>query len=496
MAESRVDIDAADPLPLNRTSSFGQKEPRPSFRAVFTHGRPPWYRLDGHQEKALVIGVCGGSASGKTTLANRIIECLNIRWVCLLSMDSFYKASVLNEEEHARAAKSNYDFDCPEAFDIDLLVETLKELKAGRSVEVPTYNFVTHSREPGYTMYGANVIVFEGIMAYCDQRVRDLLDVKIFVTEDADVRLARRLLRDTNERGREVKGSITQYNRFVYPAFKNHIEPTMQFADLVIPRGVSNPVALDLIITKVKEGLASRGHDLRGMAARDGDMEDPSSLHYVPASDQLHGLMTTIRDRDSSRDDFVFSTNRVLRLTVEHALSLCPFEDVVVETAVGTYLGRRRTHQITGVSIVRAGMSFEEPLRQCVRDVNIGQILIQTNLTTGQPEFFHKVLPNGISNHKVMLMDATLATGASAMMAIRVLMDHHVPEENIILVVLMAASMGVAQVAYAFPKVQIVVAAMDRVVDNQFRIHPGLGNFGDRFYGTEHLGDRTTTSPT
>ena len=126
---------------------------RTSNRTIYTAGRPPWYNEEGQLMDAFVIGVCGGSASGKTTVAKKIIKSLNIDWVTLLSMDSFYK--VLSEEQHQSAAKNEYNFDHPDAFDFALLVKTLKRLKAGKRVEVPIYNFVTHRRESKTTsMYG------------------------------------------------------------------------------------------------------------------------------------------------------------------------------------------------------------------------------------------------------------------------------------------------------------------------------------------------------
>ena len=152
-----------------------------------------------------MIGVCGGSASGKTTVANKIISELGVPWVTLLSMDSFYK--VLNEKQHEQAALNEYNFDHPDAFDFDLLLKTLKRLKEMKKVEVPIYNFVTHRRESKtVSMYGANVIIFEGILAFHMEEIRDILDMEIFVETDSDVRLARRLKRDISMRGRDIHG--------------------------------------------------------------------------------------------------------------------------------------------------------------------------------------------------------------------------------------------------------------------------------------------------
>jgi len=205
-------------------------------KTIYTAGRPPWYDSSGQMKEALVIGLCGGSASGKTTVANKIIEELNDQWVSLVSMDSFY--NVLTQEEKDIANRSEYNFDHPDAFDFDLILTTLQQLKKGKQVHIPIYNFATHSRETQQkTVYGANVVIFEGILAFAKKEIIDLIDVKIFVDTDADIRLSRRLKRDIGERGRSIDSVLCQYNKFVKPAFDYYIAPTMTFADIIVPRG-------------------------------------------------------------------------------------------------------------------------------------------------------------------------------------------------------------------------------------------------------------------
>ncbi|KAG2461669.1 UCKL1 protein, partial [Polypterus senegalus] len=229
--------------PRKRTTSQCKSEPpllRTNKRTIYTAGRPPWYNEHGTQSKeAFVIGLCGGSASGKTTVARKIIEALDVPWVVLLSMDSFYK--VLSVEEQQLAKSNDYNFDHPDAFDITLLVHTLRKLKQGKSVKIPVYDFTIHGRQKEWkTVYGASVIIFEGIMSFADKELLKLLDMKIFVDTDSDIRLVRRLHRDITERGRDIEGVIKQYNKFVKPAFEQYIEPTMRLADIVVPRGASS----------------------------------------------------------------------------------------------------------------------------------------------------------------------------------------------------------------------------------------------------------------
>jgi len=172
---------------------------------------------------------------------------------------------------------------------------------------------------------------------------------------------------------------------------------------------------------------------------------------------------------------------------IEYSLSLLPYETTTVDTPQGIqYEGRRcSVKKICGVSILRAGETMEQALSDVCKDIRIGKILIQTNWDSGEPELYYLRLPKDIKDYQVILMDATVATGAAAMMAIRVLLDHDVPEANIILVSLLMAESGVHTIAYAFPNVKIVTSAMDPEINERFYVLPGIGNFGDRYFGTE-----------
>ncbi|XP_059560951.1 uridine-cytidine kinase-like 1 isoform X2 [Myotis daubentonii] len=500
--EDRSSAEALDRLlppvgtgrsPRKRTTSQCKSEPpllRTSKRTIYTAGRPPWYNEHGTQSKeAFAIGLGGGSASGKTTVARMIIEALDVPWVVLLSMDSFYK--VLTQQQQEQAALHNYNFDHPDAFDFDLIVSTLQKLKQGKSVKVPVYDFTTHSRKKDWkTLYGANVIIFEGIMAFADKTLLELLDMKIFVDTDSDIRLVRRLRRDISERGRDIAGVIKQYNKFVKPAFDQYIQPTMRLADIVVPRGSGNTVAIDLIVQHVHSQLEERELSVRAALASAHQCHPlPRTLSVLKSTPQVRGMHTIIRDKETSRDEFIFYSKRLMRLLIEHALSFLPFQDCVVQTPQGQdYAGKCYAgKQITGVSILRAGETMEPALRAVCKDVRIGTILIQTNQLTGEPELHYLRLPKDISDDHVILMDCTVSTGAAAMMAVRVLLDHDVPEDKIFLLSLLMAEMGVHSVAYAFPRVRIITTAVDKRVNDLFRIIPGIGNFGDRYFGTDAI---------
>uniref|UniRef100_A0A8C3N470 Uridine-cytidine kinase n=1 Tax=Geospiza parvula TaxID=87175 RepID=A0A8C3N470_GEOPR len=480
---SRLPLAPA-PAPRRRTASQCKPEPpllRTSKRTIYTAGRPPWYSETGAPvDEAFVIGLCGGSASGKTTVATRIIEALDVPWVVLLSMDSFYK--VLDEGQQALAARSDYNFDHPDAFDFELLVNVLRKLKKGKSVKVPVYDFTTHSRRREWkTVYGANVIVFEGILAFANKELLKLLDMKVFVDTDSDIRLVRRLQRDIMERGRDVAGVIKQYNKFVKPAFEQYIEPTVQVADIVVPRGEA----------RADPGVGSGSEHLpscrAALASAHQGQPLPKTLSVLESTPQVRGMHTIIRNKDTTRDEFIFYSKRLMRLLIEHALSFLPLKSVTVETPQGTTYEGKRFHRqrITGVSILRAGETMEQALTAVCKDIRLGKILIQTNLDTGEPELHYLRLPKEISEDYVILMDSTVSTGAAAMMAVRVLLDHDVQEDRIFLLSLLMAEMGVHSVAYAFPRVHIITTAVDKRVNEEFHIIPGIGNFGDRYFGTD-----------
>ncbi|XP_067856600.1 uridine-cytidine kinase-like 1 isoform X3 [Heptranchias perlo] len=478
--------------PRKRTTSQCKSEPpllRTSKRTIYTAGRPPWYNEHGTQSKeAFVIGLCGGSASGKTTVARKIIEALDVPWVVLLAVDSFYK--VLTKEQQELAASNDYNFDHPDAFDFDLIVSTLRKLKQGKSVKIPVYDFTSHCRKKEWkTLYGASVIIFEGILAFADKELLKLLDMKIFVDTDSDICLVRRLRRDIAERGRDIEGVIKQYNKFVKPSFEQYIEPTMRLADIVVPRGGGNMVAIDLIVQHVHSQLEERKlrWDMATLASAHQAQPLPETLSVLKSTPQVQGLHTFIRNKDTSRDEFIFYSKRLMRLLIEHALSLLPFRICTVQTLQEEdYEGRRFDgKRITGVSILRAGETMEPALRAVCKDVRVGKILIQTNHITGEPELHYLRLPKDIGEDHVILMDCTVSTGAAALMAIRVLLDHDVQEDKIFLVSLLMAEMGVHSVAYAFPQVKIITTAVDKKVNDLFHIIPGIGNFGDRYFGTD-----------
>ena len=197
----------------------------------------------------VVIGVAGGSGSGKTTVVRRILESLGPDQVNVLEHDHYYRdRNDLRLEE--RAAR-NYDH--PDALETDLLVHHVRELKGGRSIEVPLYDFTRHARRPDTdTVVPRKAIIVEGILIFTDRALRDLMDVKVFVDADADTRFIRRLRRDVAERGRSMDSVVEQYLGTVKPMHFEFVEPTKRYADLIIPVGGHNAVAIDMMLSLVR----------------------------------------------------------------------------------------------------------------------------------------------------------------------------------------------------------------------------------------------------
>ncbi|UTH14891.1 uridine kinase [Macrococcus equipercicus] len=199
--------------------------------------------------KTTIIGIAGGSGSGKTSVTSQIMKNLEGFSVALIEQDYYYKdQSDLSFEERL---KTNYDH--PFAFDNDLLYQNLIDLRDGKTVHVPTYDYTIHTRsEKTITFEPKDVIIVEGIFALENEKLRDLMDVKIYVDTDADLRILRRLVRDIEERDRTMESVVDQYLTVVRPMHNQFIEPTKRYADIIIPEGGSNTVAIDIMTTKIQ----------------------------------------------------------------------------------------------------------------------------------------------------------------------------------------------------------------------------------------------------
>ena len=209
----------------------------------------------------LVIGIAGGTGSGKTTLMNQIIEKFS-NDITVLSHDNYYKRH--DELTYEQRCELNYDE--PAALETDLMARHLDQLRQGEAIECPVYDFTVHNRSnETITIVPRKVIIVEGILIFEDKPLRDLMDIRIFVDTDADVRLCRRIKRDVEERGRTLESVLTQYQTTVKPMHEKYVEPSKRFADLVVPEGGRNLVALDMITGRIERHLKDVGVMARGV---------------------------------------------------------------------------------------------------------------------------------------------------------------------------------------------------------------------------------------
>lgn len=200
----------------------------------------------------LVIGIAGGSGSGKTTLMKNLIARFP-EATTVISHDNYYK----RHDELTYEERCELNYDEPAAFDTDLMVSQLDDLRQGKAIDCPVYDFTVHNRSDAITrIVPSRVIIVEGILIFENPRLRQLMDIRIFVDADADIRLCRRIKRDVNKRGRSLESVLLQYQNTVKPMHELYVEPSKKYADIVVPEGGKNQVALDMIADRVRHHLA------------------------------------------------------------------------------------------------------------------------------------------------------------------------------------------------------------------------------------------------
>jgi uridine kinase len=204
--------------------------------------------------QSIIIGVAGGTGSGKTTVARRILEQVGTEHIAFVAHDAYYRdLSHLSPKKRRR-----FNFDHPDALETSLMIKHLKRLRKGQAVDIPVYDFKTHTRTSDTLLVEpARIILVEGILIFYEPKLRKLCDVRLFVDTDADVRLIRRLKRDIQERGRTFESVITQYMTTVRPMHLEFVEPSKRYADVIIPEGGFNEVAMEMIAARIRGLLAS-----------------------------------------------------------------------------------------------------------------------------------------------------------------------------------------------------------------------------------------------
>ncbi|KAG6851100.1 hypothetical protein H0H93_000980 [Arthromyces matolae] len=434
----------------------------------------------------------------------------NVTVVCLTrTKDSFYKYH--SPEELKLAHANEMDFDHPDAIDMPMFAGCLADLKACKQSNIPIYSFAEHQRlsETKY-LYGATVIITEGILALHESSMRELYDLKIFVQCDSDLMLARRIARDVKERGRDVNGILDQYLRTVKPAYDNFIVP-----------GTNNAVAIELITAHIRRQMEERANRFRQQLAipdlyfpnrsSASDRIEDLDLKVLPQTPQLNGIFTILRSKDTSTQDFIFFVDRLATLVVESALQFLPYvpKSVMTPTGVESPGKKLDAEYVCGVSILRSGGALERGFKRVINDVPVGSLLIQSDAKTGEPLLLHSMLPYCIrlrhlaEESWVFLLDAQIGTAAAAFMAVRILLDHGVREDRIIFVAfLIARGGGISVLRRAFPGMTIVCGAVDDEMREGWLqgyhaneqgqeedsgrpiwvMQPGMGHIGDRYY--------------
>lgn len=202
--------------------------------------------------RPLIIGIAGGTGSGKTTVTAAILRLLQGEKILVIQHDSYYR----DLSSYGGLTPDKINFDHPDSLETDLLVRHLAELREGKPIEQPIYNFTTHHRlKETYLLEPREIIIIEGILIFVDRLLREIMDIKIFLDTDADERLIRRIRRDILERGRSVDSVMNQYMNTVKPMHLEFVEPSKHWADVIIPRGAENTVAIDMVVTKIKSML-------------------------------------------------------------------------------------------------------------------------------------------------------------------------------------------------------------------------------------------------
>ncbi|KAJ6141608.1 Uridine kinase [Penicillium chermesinum] len=422
---------------------------------------PPWQDLS-------IIGIAGSSGSGKDLGSNgdRPVPQFALGGDSGHGSDSFYKS--LSPEEHRKAHANEYDFDSPESIDFDLLVETLRTLKKGKRAQIPVYSFADHQRQPQTTtLYSPRVIILEGILALHDPRIAEMLDVKIFVEADMDVCLGRRVLRDVRERGRDIDGIIKQWFTYVKPSFTRFVDPQRGVSDIIIPRGIENKTAIDMVVKHIQRKLQEKSEhhteELRKLGLIAADVELPRNVHVLPSTPQFLGMNTILQDPATEHVDFVFYFDRLSSILIERALDMTLYIPAEVETPQGNkYNGLNPKGIVSAVAILRGGSCLETALKRTIPDCITGRMLIQTDEVSQEPGLHYIKLPPQIGEHaSVMLLDPQMSSGGAALMAVRVLIDHGVSEEKIVFVTCAAGEGGLKRLTTVFPKINVIVGRIE-----------------------------------
>jgi len=304
--------------------------------------------------------------------------------------------------------------------------------------------------------------------------VLSLLDMKVYCEADADTCLARRLVRDTRDRGRDIEGCIKQWFAYVKPNFEKYVEPQRKVADIIIPRGVENQVAMTMVVQYIEKKLVEKSlHHQNALnvleaAARHRPLSE--RVVILEKTQQLKSINTILLNIETSPEDFIFYFDRLASLLIEQGLNNVSFREAIIETPLGyKYNGLRATGEVSAVIVLRGGATFETALKRIIPDCRTGRILIQSKPDTSEPELHYLALPENIEEHEsVLLLDAQMASGGAALMAVQVLVDHGVAQNRIVFVTYSAGKAGLHRLTTVFPTITVVVCNIISLVEDRW----------------------------
>ncbi|KAL8984594.1 MAG: hypothetical protein Q9205_001475 [Flavoplaca limonia] len=273
-------------------------------------------------------------------------------------------------------------------------------------------------------------------------------------------------MRDVKDRGRDIEGCVKQWTSFVKPNFQRHVYPQRENADIIIPRGIDNRVAIDMVVKHIQLLLVkkSRNHqnDLKSLRQQVEDEPLSQNALLLKQSKQITAISTILQNPVTDDVDFIFYFDRLSGLLVERALENLHFDLKAVRTPQGTeYQGLETKGETSAVIILRGGSCFETGLKRVIPDCKIGRLLVQSDYRTGEPELHYAHLPDDISQHSsVLLLDPQMSSGGAALMTVRVLVDHGVEASSIVFVTYSAGKMGLNRLLKVFPDVRVVVCTI------------------------------------
>jgi uridine kinase len=281
-----------------------------------------------------------------------------------------------------------------------------------------------------------------------------------------EYKLICKVVRDVRERGRDIEGCIKQWFKWVKPNYHQYVFPQREVADLIIPRGIENTVAISMITDRVTKILTakSRMHQVElkrlGKVAEDAPLSE--NAIFLTQTRQIVGINTLLINPATETEDFIFYFDRICSLLIETALSCMQFRpNKVITPQKMTYHGLAPSGEVSAVVILRGGSTLETALKRCIPDCRTGRMLIQTNYRTGEPELHYLALADDITEHGlVLLLDSQMSSGGAALMAVKVLVDHGVDEKKIVFVTYVAGRIGINRTLSVFPDVRVVVCRL------------------------------------